>query len=275
MSSNSTSNPATFTAKEGRFGCTTCAAAVVLYAEWAALPPRQKSNISELAAQTDAMWGLQHRISISFWGGKSETKEKVMSLANEWVEPGVGAGIEWIAAPDNDKTADIRVLIRNIPEENDRIWQSKLGRNSQDNGDDPSMTLDIDHPDCTEEELRRHVLHEFGHALGFIHEHLRPDFQTKFPIISSKEKLLELYKPWDWDTIQWNVLGQPPLAGITTYGTPDENSIMIYSFKEGVLQGDKTIGWNTHLSAEDLKYAREAYPSALKIEMIGDALDQS
>ena len=38
-----------------------------------------------------------------------------------------------------------------------------------------NLVFDPDDPQNDDDEFHRVILHEFGHALGLIHEHMRPD----------------------------------------------------------------------------------------------------
>jgi serralysin len=106
-----------------------------------------------------------------------------------------------------------------------------------------------------EEKFRRHVLHEFGHALGFIHEHLRSDFPYQ---LDEKEAKIE-YPKWTWTEIQSNVLDIIHSKDVRRLGPVDYNSIMIYPFRKGLLINAPPIPWNTTLSESDKKYAKETY----------------
>ncbi len=70
-----------------------------------------------------------------------------------------------------DEDADIRVAFQ----QGNGSW-SYLGTVCrQIRVDQPTMNYGWLTPDSTDDELRRVVLHEFGHALGLIHEHQSPN----------------------------------------------------------------------------------------------------
>jgi hypothetical protein len=140
------------------------------------------------------------------------------------------------------------------------IWNRRPEEAKIDNPECASMNLDIEN-ETNEEYIRRHVIHEFGHTLGFMHEQQRSDFPYKVNIEKAKKENSG-YKDLNAAQIQRSILGALPGPDAIMYGTAtDKSSIMIYPFAVGKFEGAKEeIKYNTTISDEDLKYAHEAYP---------------
>jgi serralysin len=86
------------------------------------------------------------------------------------------------------------------------------------------LTLESD-----EAEYSRVVLHEFGHALGMIHEHQNPANEIQW---NNPEVYRALGGPpnnWDTDTIDHNMFREYS-QDQTQFTDFDEKSIMLYSF---------------------------------------------
>lgn len=112
----------------------------------------------------------------------------------------------------------------------------------------------------TEDAIRSCVLHEFGHALGAVHEHSSP--YAKIPW--NKEKI---YKDlagypnyWDPATIDHNMFTVYSLEE-TPATDFDPDSIMLYSFPPSWTTNGKGTSYNTCLSEPDMTYIKFCYPA--------------
>ena len=115
-------------------------------------------------------------------------------------------------------------------------------------------------PDSDEDALRRVVLHEFGHALGFIHEHQNPLNAIKW---NRDAVIAELQGPpnnWSLKDIEINMFNQPSPSEV--FGTPvDETSIMMYPIPSSWTKDGFSVGLNTDLSPIDIELAKQVYPN--------------
>jgi hypothetical protein len=122
---------------------------------------------------------------------------------------------------------------------------------------EPTMNcaLTTDSPDA---EYSRVVLHEFGHALGLIHEHQNPAAGIKW----NERVVIDALKRsqgWDEATIRHNVLNSVDRDDVR-FTAFDDKSIMLYPFpREWTLDG-RQFGQNTTLSDTDKAFIATHYP---------------
>jgi serralysin len=114
-------------------------------------------------------------------------------------------------------------------------------------------------PDSTDDSLRRVVLHEFGHALGFIHEHQNPLNSIEW---NRDAVIAELSGPpnnWSPEDIEINMFDQPSPSEV--FWTPvDKSSIMMYPIPSSWTKDGFSVGLNTELSSKDRELAKQVYP---------------
>ncbi|TNF14557.1 MAG: hypothetical protein EP320_06745 [Rhodobacteraceae bacterium] len=107
---------------------------------------------------------------------------------------------------------------------------------------------------------RDNVRHEFGHVLGFPHEHQNP----RAPDLWDRDALRETYSgaPYFWkdEQIEMNFLRKASVAQYPCARAFDRNSIMMFSFSGDITRDGKPISPEPGLSASDIACAREMYP---------------
>ncbi|APR84977.1 Hypothetical protein A7982_10326 [Minicystis rosea] len=107
-------------------------------------------------------------------------------------------------------------------------------------------------------EVRRVVLHEFGHALGLVHEHQ----SSTSPIQWDKEKAYAYYKAtngWSPADVDGDVFKRYQ-ASETNYSPYDSLSIMHYHVDPSITLDGKGTTENNVLSAQDKKWIAMWYP---------------
>jgi len=190
------------------------------------------------------LWINGSTLRVRFVGGTAAQQAVVKQFAPRWTEY-ANLHFEFGNAPD----AEIRVAFAN-----DGAW-SYVGTDARGiAAGEPTMNFG-----WLDEAV---VLHEFGHAVGFAHEHQNPDggIQWNEPAV-----IRDLSGPpnnWDVDTIRHNVLDKYTHDQVN--GTEfDAQSIMLYSFpSDWTLNGFHTEP-NTKLSLVDQAFAASAkmYPA--------------
>ena len=107
--------------------------------------------------------------------------------------------------------------------------------------------------------VRRTVLHEFGHALGLVHEHQSPGAAIPW----DEPKVIAWYQAtqgWDEAETRQQVLDRYNDEPWIAYTEHDPDSIMQYPVERELTDGNFFIPWNDDLSDTDKAAIGLLYP---------------
>jgi hypothetical protein len=196
------------------------------------------------------MWPRGEKIKIKFLEGDSALQAKVAAVAKEWTGRGM-ANLEFDFVDSDD--ADIRIAFM----QGRGSW-SYIGTDCQNYPDGPTMNFGWLTVDSSDDVIRRVVLHEFGHAIGLIHEHQNP----KHPIQWNKDAVEhDLSGPpnnWGPEKIQRNMFDKYQPGEIIATDV-DKESIMMYPIPKSWTTDGFSAGLNSELTDRDKDLVRSVY----------------
>ena len=201
-------------------------------------------------------WAPGDIITVSFLDGDRAVQDKVQAVASEWTVPGL-ANLKLSFRRDTTDTM-IRISFKY-----DGSW-STIGRScTQVPKGQPTMNYGWLTPTTPTDELRRVVLHEFGHALGLIHEHQNPAGGIQWNRPAVYRELSGPPNNWSKDDIDFNVVQKYSVSQLN--GTSfDRKSIMLYQFPKEFILAPASLAktgtaTNTDLSAGDKSFVKKLY----------------
>jgi serralysin len=219
------------------------------FAWFAAAPPT--TGAKKAAIVKGSKWSPGDTISISFLDGTEEQKALVRKFAQGWLDEGrANLKFSWQDPPDTDirisfqfsgSWSVIGTTCRTVPKTQ------------------PTMNFGWLNPGISDDDARQVVLHEFGHALGLIHEHQNPNkaIQWNKPAV-----IADLQGPpnnWDEETIEHNMFEVYPPDQVA--GTQlDSTSIMMYQIPKAWTLDGTSSEFNGDLSATDKVFIKNQYP---------------
>jgi serralysin len=147
--------------------------------------------------------------------------ERVIETARAWLVPGVK--LEMVPAKPSE-AAHIRVAF----DENSGSW-SAVGTDSRSYmPSQPTMNLGWARLETPEQDFSSVVIHEFGHALGLLHEHNHPEAKIRWNKAAVNADLSGDPNYWDQKTIEFNVYEAYERSDVFTTDF-DAASVMIYT----------------------------------------------
>jgi hypothetical protein len=213
------------------------------------LAPRSPLRI---AVETSKRWKPGRTLRVRFLGGIAQVQAKVQGFANQWSQ---FTNITF--AFGADPNAEIRIAFT----PGDGSW-SYIGTDALGISlGEPTMNFGWLTPTTSDDEYSRVVLHEFGHALGCIHEHQHP--QANIPW--NKEAVYRYFggppNNWSRQDVDRNIFERYSVEE-TNFSAFDPASIMLYAIPKELTDGVFEVGWNTKLSATDREFMGSIYPFA-------------
>ena len=206
---------------------------------------------ASMAVVRSRKWQPGRTLRVKFIGGAPAVRQKVFFWAKHYEQ---FANIKFEQVTDS---ADAEIRIAFEPTEGSWSYVGTdiltVPRNL------PTMNFGWLTPTSSDQDYSSVVLHEFGHALGCIHEHQSPAGGI----------------PWDKDVVYRDLSGPPnrwSKAQIdanmftqynqnqTQFTDLDPASIMMYSFPSAWTGGKLATRWNTVLSPVDKSYIAAMYP---------------
>ena len=213
----------------------------------------QDPSLFHFVATRHYTWEPGTTIHALFLDGKAENMARVAEVAREWskfanidfefhelgAEPPPGARIQ-------------------ISFQHSGYW-SLIGSQAAHRGQgSPTMNFNFRLFSQGDGEIRRVVLHEFGHALGLWHEHQNPNKSFTW----NKDAIYEYYartNGWDKGTVDGNIFAKLDPTAVTATDF-DARSIMVYSFPAEFTVERISIPYNNVLSDVDKREIAGLYP---------------
>ena len=227
-----------------------------------ALPPeeierRKTAPDAVTRAAATKPWDEGSTLRIHFMEGDPGLQQRVFDAACLWLKSSGGpANLAFVRTDDID-ASDIRIKFV----QGAGSW-SYLGTDCAhpDFLGQETMNYGWLTPESTQEEVEGVVLHEFGHALGLIHEHQNPNQKIDWNVEAVVRDLSGPPNNWPRDKIIANVTNTYDPAVIVKSTRVDPESIMMYRVPAAWTDGRFVAEENNRLSELDRKLVSELYP---------------
>jgi hypothetical protein len=200
-----------------------------------------------LGVVTDAKWANGRTLTVCFFNGSPALRQNVRNIAILWTQF-ANIRFRFVAG----RSADIRITFTG----NGGGSQSYVGTWNE-TVDSSEATMELALADNSQAVvIRRTTLHEFGHALGCIHEHSQPNV----PFEWNKQVVIDAHEGiWTEAEVENNIFEKYDAEQVESSDF-DQNSIMLYPIPAAWTDGAFTSGWNSNLSGIDQTFMTATYP---------------
>lgn len=219
-----------------------------------ALPKEDRDHVMRMAVQLSKKWPEHTVLKCRFLDGTPTMQRKVKAAARIW-ESYENVKFKF----GSDANAQIRISFKADPGSWSAVGTDALNT-SYFPKNKPTMNFGWLRDGTDTREYHRVVIHEFGHALGCIHEHESPKFTRVWNKAAVYKAFMGPPNNWSKAEIDSNILDKysPQGMSATDY---DPKSIMLYAFPAELFSdGLGPTNTNTELSAKDKTKIEEMYP---------------
>jgi hypothetical protein len=206
-----------------------------------------------MAVVTVKTWPKGSTLKCRFLGGSPIQQAKVIHKAKIW-EQYANIHIDFVTTNDEQVRIDFQP--------GQGSW-SAVGTDALNAQyfpkNEPTMNFGWLQDNTDDTEYERVVVHEFGHALGCIHEHQSPKENLQWNVQAVYAQFSGPPNNWDKATIDSNILQKYSPQGINAT-IFDRHSIMLYQFPAELFLNHVGTPNNTQLSVKDEAFIAKIYP---------------
>ncbi|KAH7305078.1 hypothetical protein BKA65DRAFT_415927 [Rhexocercosporidium sp. MPI-PUGE-AT-0058] len=204
-----------------------------------------------IALDNRSLWPNGSELTVNMWGASDFVRGKVVQYANEWTRY---ANLTFKFLPrDFQGDADIRVSFNK-----GGSW-SYIGTSAKNIAQsNPTMNYGWFTDETSDEEFSRVIIHEFGHAIGCLHEQASPVSNIPW----NKPVAYDFYQKlngWSKEQVDSQVFAVAAQA-TTINSRFDRTSIMEYPYAKELTLDGSWADWNRHLSNLDKTFIMRCYP---------------